>query len=122
MVRHDDDSTLEASGSRMSSRQENPGAPELTQLLQQWSGGDEAALDRLVPLVDRELRKIASGFLRNDRANPTLDRTNRVKILANPSPITRTDVALQPRQVARDGIENAAIFAKFRSPAGRLPP
>ena len=48
---------------------------ELTVLLQEWSGGNQEALDRLVPLVDRELRKIAQHYLRNERANPTLDRT-----------------------------------------------
>jgi RNA polymerase sigma-70 factor (ECF subfamily) len=59
----------------MNSPSEMPGAPELTLLLRQWSGGDQEALDRLIPLVDRELRKIARSFLSKERANPTLDRT-----------------------------------------------
>lgn len=50
-------------------------ADELTVLLQRWSGGDHNALDELVPIVDRELRKIAARFLRRERPNPTLDRT-----------------------------------------------
>jgi RNA polymerase sigma factor (TIGR02999 family) len=47
----------------------------LTELLRKWSDGDAKALERLVPLVDRELRKIARRYLRNERGNPTLDRT-----------------------------------------------
>lgn len=47
----------------------------LTELLRRWSGGDPGALDALVPLVDAEMRRIASQRLRRERANPTLDRT-----------------------------------------------
>ena len=50
-------------------------AGRLTELLRQWSAGDPDALDELVPLVDRELRRIASGYLRRERATPTLDQT-----------------------------------------------
>jgi RNA polymerase sigma factor (sigma-70 family) len=32
---------------------------EVTQLLVDWSNGDQAALDRLMPLVDEELRRLA---------------------------------------------------------------
>ena len=41
---------------------------DITELLQAWSGGDLAALERLVPLVDRELRRIAKHYL--DREHP----------------------------------------------------
>jgi ketosteroid isomerase-like protein len=33
---------------------------EITDLLQAWSNGDAAALDQLMPMVDRELRRLAN--------------------------------------------------------------
>ena len=36
---------------------------ELTQLLIDWSNGDRAALDKLMPLIDHELRRlVVAGF------------------------------------------------------------
>jgi RNA polymerase sigma factor (TIGR02999 family) len=34
-------------------------SPDITALLRAWSGGDRAALDRQVPLLERELHRIA---------------------------------------------------------------
>ena len=34
----------------------------ITELLIQWSDGDETALDQLMPLVERELRRLARNF------------------------------------------------------------
>jgi RNA polymerase sigma factor (TIGR02999 family) len=48
---------------------------ELTQLLQSWRNGDKAALDKLMPIVYDELRRIASHYLRRQRANQTLQTT-----------------------------------------------
>jgi RNA polymerase sigma factor (TIGR02999 family) len=48
---------------------------EVTQLLEQWRNGDRAALDRLIPLVYRELRLIAARFLRMERPGHTLQST-----------------------------------------------
>jgi RNA polymerase sigma factor (TIGR02999 family) len=45
---------------------------EVTQLLQVWRGGDRKALDELVPLVYKELRRLAHFQLRNERPNHTL--------------------------------------------------
>lgn len=50
-------------------------APDITGLLVSWARGDKAALDRLIPLVQGELRRIAGGCLRNERANHTLQPT-----------------------------------------------
>ena len=47
----------------------------VTQLLVRWGDGDPAALDKLVPLVYRELRRLASNYLRRERANHTLQPT-----------------------------------------------
>jgi len=45
---------------------------EVTQLLLQWSDGDKAALDKLMPLVYRELRRLASHYMRRERPAHTL--------------------------------------------------
>lgn len=48
---------------------------DVTRLLQRWSEGDAEALERLLPLVYGELRRIASHQLRRERANHTLAPT-----------------------------------------------
>lgn len=45
---------------------------ELTQLLLAWSDGDKSALDRLMPLVYQELRRLAHRYMRRERGNHTL--------------------------------------------------
>jgi RNA polymerase sigma-70 factor (ECF subfamily) len=47
----------------------------VTQLLAECGGGDRAALDRLLPLVFNELRRLAAGYLRRERAGHTLQPT-----------------------------------------------
>lgn len=49
---------------------ENP-----TGLLLSSRGGDRAALDQLMPLVYRELRRLAGGYLRGERPGHTLQPT-----------------------------------------------
>jgi RNA polymerase sigma factor (TIGR02999 family) len=46
--------------------------PDVTTLLQQWRGGDEAALRYLIPLVHDELRRIARRHMRGQPAGHTL--------------------------------------------------
>ncbi|MGB8509211.1 MAG: sigma-70 family RNA polymerase sigma factor [Pyrinomonadaceae bacterium] len=53
-----------------SSHQEN-----VTQLLAAYSRGDQQALDRLLPLVYDELRRLAGGYLRRERSDHTLQAT-----------------------------------------------
>lgn len=48
---------------------------ELTQLLIDWSNGDRAALDKLVPLIDEQLRRLAHRYMRQERAGHTLQTT-----------------------------------------------
>ena len=48
---------------------------EVTVLLKAWSGGDQAALDRLMPVVYGELHRIAHRYMRNERAGNTLQTT-----------------------------------------------
>src|SRR5688500_16762221 len=45
---------------------------EITQLLLSWSKGDEAALERLVPLVYPELRKLARRYMGRESPAHTL--------------------------------------------------
>jgi RNA polymerase sigma factor (TIGR02999 family) len=47
----------------------------ITRLLLDWSGGNEAALTSLFPLVYDELRVIAQNHLRRERTAHTLQRT-----------------------------------------------
>jgi RNA polymerase sigma factor (TIGR02999 family) len=49
--------------------------PEITELLRGWSRGDKDAADKLLPLVYRELKKIAAAHMRRERGNHTLVAT-----------------------------------------------
>jgi RNA polymerase sigma factor (TIGR02999 family) len=46
--------------------------PDVSQLLQAWGQGDEAARDQLIPLVYDHLRKLARAQLRRERQGHTL--------------------------------------------------
>jgi RNA polymerase sigma-70 factor (ECF subfamily) len=48
---------------------------KVTQLLQQWSHGDNAALAELTPLVYEELRCVAHHYMEGERPNHTLQTT-----------------------------------------------
>jgi len=48
---------------------------QITRLLKQWSNGNAEVLDDLMPLVYVELRRQASGYLRRERSNHTLQPT-----------------------------------------------
>ena len=48
---------------------------EVTQLLGDWSGGDEGALDKLIPLVQPELHRLAHYYMSRERAGHTLQTT-----------------------------------------------
>ena len=50
-------------------------SPDVTALLLDWRGGNDAALHSLVPLVHRELRRIARGCLAGERPGHTLQAT-----------------------------------------------
>jgi RNA polymerase sigma factor (TIGR02999 family) len=47
----------------------------VTELLRAWSSGDEAALDRLVPLIYEELHRIARRYLDRERPGHSLQTT-----------------------------------------------
>jgi RNA polymerase sigma factor (TIGR02999 family) len=52
-----------------------PPPSDVTALLVEWARGDRYALDRLLPLVYDELRRIAARQLRRERAGHTLQPT-----------------------------------------------
>lgn len=48
---------------------------DVTQILLDWSGGDSAAPEKLMPLVYEELRRLARNYLARERADHTLQAT-----------------------------------------------
>jgi RNA polymerase sigma-70 factor, ECF subfamily len=50
-------------------------APGITQLLREWSDGDEQALEKLTPLLYEELHRMAHGYMRRERSDHTLQTT-----------------------------------------------
>ena len=47
----------------------------MTQILKDWSGGDPAAPEKLMPLVYEELRRLARSYLARERGDHTLQAT-----------------------------------------------
>jgi len=52
-----------------------PSREDITGLLIDWNNGDQAALNRLMPLVYDELRRLASHYVRHERPGHTLQTT-----------------------------------------------
>src|SRR5271156_646421 len=48
---------------------------EVSTLLQAWSAGDQAALDKLTPIVYRELHRLARYYMRGENAGHSLQAT-----------------------------------------------
>jgi hypothetical protein len=48
---------------------------DVTTLLRAWGEGDERALHQLMPLVERELNRIARACLAGERANRSVSAT-----------------------------------------------
>ena len=48
---------------------------QVSSLLRQWSGGEEQALEQLVPIIYKELRRLAHYHLRRERDGHTLQTT-----------------------------------------------
>jgi len=48
---------------------------EVTQLLERWHAGDQAAFDALVPMVYRDLRALARSMMHRERRDHTLQPT-----------------------------------------------
>ena len=54
---------------------ETPSPRAVTELLHAWSGGDDGALEQLLPLVEAELRRLARGYMGRERKGHTLQTT-----------------------------------------------
>jgi len=117
---------------------------EVTQLLVAWSQGDQAAFERLMPLVYEELRRVARRYMRRERAGHTLQTTavvneaylrlidasqvqwqNRAHFFAVSAQLMRrilVDYARAHSYIKRGGgashvpLEEAAVFSAERAP------
>src|SRR5947208_15177110 len=67
---------------------------EVTQLLGDWSSGDEGALEKLIPLVQPELHRLAHYYMSRERAGHTLQTT----ALLNEAYLPLTDKTHPPLQ------------------------
>jgi len=56
----------------------SPESGDITELLREVEAGSSGAVDRLIPVVYQELRLLASGYLRGERADHTLQTTGLV--------------------------------------------
>ena len=99
---------------------------EITQLLQAWKCGDEEALDRLLLLVDPELKKIARNYMRNESRKDILQTTALVNealirlIKENLTPENRNQfygfIAKRMRQVLADYARAAGAARRGNHP------
>jgi RNA polymerase sigma-70 factor (ECF subfamily) len=48
---------------------------DITRLLHAWSDGDQTALERLLPLIERELHRLARNYMRREHPGHTLQTT-----------------------------------------------
>jgi RNA polymerase sigma factor (TIGR02999 family) len=49
-----------------------PSTKEVTRLLVDWGNGDQEALDKLMPIIHEELRRLARHYMRRERPGHTL--------------------------------------------------
>ena len=61
--------------SEQNGQRPEPSPSHITDLLVAWSGGDEHALERLMPLVHGELRRLARRQMAGERQGHTLQTT-----------------------------------------------
>jgi RNA polymerase sigma-70 factor (ECF subfamily) len=54
---------------------DHPSTHRITQLLESWSKGDQAALDQLMPLVYDDLHRLAQRYMAQERPEHTLQTT-----------------------------------------------
>lgn len=71
---------------------------DVSRLLARWQGGEEAALEEVVPLLHDELKRMAARYMQSERAGHTLQST----ALVNEAYLRLVDVELN--------VENRAHF------------
>ena len=52
-----------------------PSSSEVSQLLEAWNDGDETALEKLMPLVYKELHRMARSYMARESPAHTLQTT-----------------------------------------------
>jgi RNA polymerase sigma factor (TIGR02999 family) len=52
-----------------------PRSEDVSELLVAWSNGDKAALDKLIPIVYHELRRLAHDYMKRERPQHSLQTT-----------------------------------------------
>jgi hypothetical protein len=52
-----------------------PSSHDVTLMLQAWTAGDQSVLEKLTPLVEAELRRLAHHYLARERSDHTLQTT-----------------------------------------------
>jgi RNA polymerase sigma-70 factor (ECF subfamily) len=52
-----------------------PSHGDITALLVDWGNGDQSALEKLLPLVERELHRLAHSYMRRENPDHTLQTT-----------------------------------------------
>jgi RNA polymerase sigma-70 factor, ECF subfamily len=60
-----------------------PSSQEITQWLIAWSNGDQNALNQLIPLVHKELRRLAKHYIRQERRRARRGITMQTTVLVN---------------------------------------
>ncbi|MEJ7710577.1 MAG: ECF-type sigma factor [Pyrinomonadaceae bacterium] len=73
---------------------------EVTQLLLDWSNGDQAALDRLIPYVHDELRRLARHYMSRERPDHTL-QNHRIDQRSLSAPHPTAGAVAKPRALLR---------------------
>jgi RNA polymerase sigma factor (TIGR02999 family) len=66
---------------------------EVTQWLVAWSGGDEAALEKLVPLIYNELHRLAQRYMGRERAHGRRGQTLQTTGLVNEAYLRLVDAS-----------------------------
>ena len=83
---------------------------EVTQLLGDWSGGDEGALEKLFPLVQPELHRLAQHYMSRERPGHTLQTT----AILNEAYLRLVDKyeadLARPEPLYRGGRQNHRVF------------
>src|SRR5205807_8231792 len=82
-------------------------AHQVTQLLADWSEGHEAALEKLTPLVYKELRRLAHRHMHGQRPDHTLQTT----ALANEAYLRLVDQSQPPNFKSRSHFFDVAAKA-----------
>jgi len=94
--------TDEAPGNPIPPAATEPLDPETRRLLEAWKAGDGEALDELIPLVMRDLKRIAHAYLRREGGVRTLQTTGLVH-----------EMFLRLKKPEAKAFEEPALFFRF---------